>query len=133
MSGALARLLLLLIPTLLVGCSSSARSNGASTCIDGVSEEACEKLEAVVLLAALPEARGNAHAEEFNATLLGFHVFFDSRFSSNLNVRCESCHSVDYGFADNAPVSKAGLGQGVRNSPSIFNAARYTSFFWDGR
>jgi len=60
-------------------------------------------------------------------------VFFDSRFSSNQEVRCESCHSVDYAFADNKPTSTAGLGPGTRNAPTVLNAARYSTFLWDGR
>jgi cytochrome c peroxidase len=124
--------LLLVLPASLAGCGSSPSTSDAATCLEGVSAEDCKQLEAIVLPAALPEARGNAHAEDFNSTLLGFHVFFDSRFSKNLNVRCESCHSVDYGFADNKPVPIAGMGKGVRNAPTIFNAARHTTFLWDG-
>jgi len=116
-----------------LGCGGSGEGVPQNTCVDGVAEQDCSLLQAVILPDSLPAALGNAHAEEFNASLLGFHVFFDSRFSENLNVRCESCHSVDYGFSDNRPVPVAGIGHGVRNSPTIFNAARYTTFFWDGR
>lgn len=123
----------LILSALLAACSSTPAANAPATCIEGVSAEACTKLEALVLPAALPPARGNAHAEDFNAALLGFHIFFDSRFSKNLNVRCESCHSVDFGFADNKAVPTAGLEPGVRNAPTIFNAARYANFLWDGR
>jgi cytochrome c peroxidase len=117
------------------GCSSGsdAGPTASRTCLEGVSTEDCSKLQELILPAALPQARGNAHAEEFNSALLGFHVFFDSRFSKNLNVRCESCHSVDHAFGDNLPVSTAGLSPGVRNAPTVFNAARYDTFFWDGR
>jgi cytochrome c peroxidase len=125
--------LVLIFSAALAACSSRPSNSKSGTCIEGVSAEACTKLEALVLPAALPAARGNAHAEDFNSALLGFHIFFDSRFSTNLNVRCESCHSVDFGFADNKPVPTAGLGPGVRNAPTIFNAARYESFLWDGR
>jgi cytochrome c peroxidase len=123
--------LVAVVVALTAACSSS--STGSSTCLDGVSHDDCVKLAALALPQALPPARGNAHADEFNVVLLGFHVFFDSRFSKNLNVRCESCHSVDYGFADNQPVPIAGLGHGARNAPTIFNAARYQTVFWDGR
>jgi len=85
------------------------------------------------LLGELPAARGNAHTEDINAQVLGFHVFFDARFSETQAVRCESCHSVERSFADGQPISTAGLGPGVRNAPSLFNAARYATFFWDGR
>jgi cytochrome c peroxidase len=114
-------------------CSPAHGAAPQATCLEGVSSEDCEKLRAIVLPDSLPPARGNEHADEFSAALLGFHIFFDSRFSKNLNVRCESCHSVDYGFADNQAVPVAGLGPGVRNAPTVFNAARYATFLWDGR
>lgn len=117
------------------GCSSAsdAGSGAPATCLEGVSAESCAKLQELILPATLPPARGNEHAEEFNSALLGFHVFFDSRFSKTTNVRCESCHSVDHAFGDDMPVSMAGLSPGVRNAPTVFNAARYETFFWDGR
>ena len=114
-------------------CSPAPGDAPEVTCLEGVSRQDCEKLRATALPDALPPARGNAHADDFNAALLGFHIFFDSRFSQDLNVRCESCHSVDHGFADNQPVPIAGLGAGVRNAPTVFNAARYATFLWDGR
>ena len=36
---------------------------------------------------------GNAHADDPGAAELGFRIFFDSRFSSNQEVRCASCHA----------------------------------------
>jgi cytochrome c peroxidase len=115
-----------------VACGSGGPSTPA-TCGAGLTTADCDKLRTIILPAALPAARGNDHADDYNASLFGFHVFFDSRFSQNLNVRCESCHSVDFGFADDQQVPVAGLGMGVRNAPTIFNAARYDTFFWDGR
>ncbi|MEO6602745.1 MAG: cytochrome c peroxidase [Polyangiaceae bacterium] len=126
----------LCLTALFAGACSAASDAGPAapaTCLEGVSAEDCSKLQELVLPATLPPARGNEHAEDFNSALLGFHVFFDSRFSKNTNVRCESCHSVDHAFGDNLPVSTAGLSVGVRNAPTIFNAARYDTFFWDGR
>jgi cytochrome c peroxidase len=103
------------------------------TCYEGVSAANCAKVADLMLPLALPEPKGNAQADEFDAALMGFHVFFDARFSSNLAVRCESCHSVDHGFADAEPVPVKGVGSGVRNAPTIFNAAHHTTFLWDGR
>jgi cytochrome c peroxidase len=116
------------------GCSAgNSTEPGAATCAPGLAGADCERLRGIVMPASLPQARGNEHADDFNASLLGFHVFFDSRFSQNQNVRCETCHSVDYGFADDVPTPVGGLGTGVRNAPTLFNAARYTTFLWDGR
>jgi cytochrome c peroxidase len=108
-------------------------SGAVRHCTEDLDGEACGDLSALLLPAALPPARGNAHAESFDAALLGFRVFFDARFSKNGDVRCESCHSVDSGFADREAVPVKGLGPGVRNAPTIFNAARHATTFWDGR
>ncbi|HTA91625.1 MAG TPA: cytochrome c peroxidase [Polyangiaceae bacterium] len=126
-------LVALLVLASIAGCSSSKSGSAANACPEDLTSDQCDQLKAIMLPAALPAARGNDHAGDFNSSLLGFHVFFDSRFSQNENVRCESCHSVDFGFDDDQPVPVAGLGPGVRNAPTIFNAARYETFFWDGR
>jgi cytochrome c peroxidase len=120
-------------------CLASACSAGndpslvQATCHENLSERECAALAEIKLPDTLPAARGNPHAEDLNATVFGFHVFFDARFSRNQAVRCESCHSVDFGFADNEPIPTKGISPGERNSPTIFNAARYTTFLWDGR
>ena len=93
----------------------------------------CMGLSALIQPLALPPALGNASADDDDAAVLGFQIFFDIRFSRGRKVRCESCHSVDYAFADNAQVPTLGLGPGVRNSPTVLNAARHTIFMWDGR
>jgi cytochrome c peroxidase len=117
--------------------SACSAGNGPSlveaTCHENLSASECAALAEIKLPETLPAARGNAHAEDLNATVFGFHVFFDARFSRNQAVRCESCHSVDFGFADNEAVPTKGIAPGERNSPTIFNAARYTTFLWDGR
>ncbi len=107
--------------------------DGGARCTADLDPEACGDLSTLLLPAALPPTRGNAHADSFDAALLGFRVFFDARFSKNGNVRCESCHSVDSGFADGEAVPVKGLGAGVRNAPTTFNAARYATTLWDGR
>src|SRR3954451_10610263 len=94
---------LLSVLALCAGCGASGGSAGGAggACAEGLSDADCEQLKSIVLPATLPAARGNAYAGDFNASVFGFHVFFDARFSKNQNVRCESCHSVDFGFADN--------------------------------
>jgi len=122
---------------LLGACGTSAGTGAptgnADVCSGSSPETPCAALSELQLPASLPAARGNSHAEDSNAAVFGFHVFFDSRFSANQSVRCETCHSVDYAFSDNQPTPAGGLGTGARNAPTILNAARYTTFLWDGR
>jgi cytochrome c peroxidase len=119
------------------GCDGDAcapsQAKGEQGCPSGLDEQACAQVRALLLPSALPAAKGNAVADNHDAAVLGFHVFFDIRFSQDQRVRCETCHSVDYGFADNHAVPVGGIGEGVRNAPTAFNAPRYSSFLWDGR
>lgn len=116
------------------GATGAAGTPVAMTCGEaGLTEAQCAALSGVKQSDALKPARGNEHAESFDAALFGFHVFFDARFSKNLKVRCESCHSVDSAFTTNEPTATEGVGPGQRNSPTIFNAARYDTYMWDGK
>lgn len=115
---------------LVVGCSHAAAP--APSCTDALAADDCGDLSALILPLELPPSRGNAHAESFDAAVFGFHVFFDARFSKDGTVRCESCHSVDHGFSDAEPVPVKGLGPGSRNAPTLLNAARHLTTFWDG-
>lgn len=65
---------------------------------------------------------------------IGRSLFFDPILSKDGSVSCASCHQPDFGFAD--PRTKSvGVGgaRTDRNSPSLFNRALGTAFFWDGR
>ena len=116
------------------GGASAAGRGHVQTCAEaGLSAGQCAELAAIRQPATLPAAHGNEKADDFDAAIFGFHVFFDARFSQNLAVRCESCHSVDSAFTTNEPTPSKGLAAGERNSPTIFNAARYDTFLWDGR
>lgn len=67
--------------------------------------------------------------------VLGRHLFFDTRLSSDGTIACASCHQPEHAFSD-APnqVSDGVLGaRGQRNSPMIVNAAYRKVMFWDGR
>lgn len=65
---------------------------------------------------------------------LGWQLFYDGRLSSDGSVSCSSCHLPEAGFADPRPVSTGvGGALGLRNAPSIINAAYNGSQFWDGR
>lgn len=93
----------------------------------------CATLHALALPAELPPARGNARGDDPGAAQLGFAMFYDSRFSSNQSIRCASCHPPERDFQDGVPTATKGLAPLTRNTPTLLNAARSTSQFWDGR
>jgi cytochrome c peroxidase len=65
---------------------------------------------------------------------LGKQLYFDARLSSDDRVACATCHDPAHAFAEPRPVS-LGVGQaaGVRNAPTVLNAAFLQEQFWDGR
>jgi cytochrome c peroxidase len=65
---------------------------------------------------------------------LGKRLYFDKSLSIDNSVSCATCHDPNHGFAYAGDVS-TGVGgkKGTRNSPTIINAAYYTTQFWDGR
>ena len=65
---------------------------------------------------------------------LGKKLFHDTRFSVDGKVSCASCHEPERAFTDGRVVAKGVINQsGARNTPTILNAAYYSSQFWDGR
>ena len=65
---------------------------------------------------------------------LGRQLFNDRRFSGDGSISCATCHSPEKTFTDGLPVARGIGGQtGTRNSPTVVNAAFYTSLFLDGR
>jgi cytochrome c peroxidase len=74
----------------------------------------------------------NQYEQNESAALLGQHIFFDERFSSNEEVSCTTCHEPDKYFTDGKQIA-VGTGQTTRNSPTVLNAAHQRWFFWDGR
>ncbi|MBC8310645.1 MAG: hypothetical protein ISR75_02310 [Phycisphaerales bacterium] len=79
----------------------------------------------------LPD-KTNKYEQNESAALLGQHIFFDERFSSNKEVSCATCHEPDKYFTDGVQIA-VGTGQTTRNSPTVLNAAHQRWFFWDGR
>jgi cytochrome c peroxidase len=69
-----------------------------------------------------------------NTIALGRRLFYDPKLSKDNSLACASCHKPEYDFADNAKLSM-GVGGviGVRNAPTILNAAYQPFQFWDGR
>jgi cytochrome c peroxidase len=67
-------------------------------------------------------------------SVLGMRLFFDDRLSGDRKISCATCHIPARGFADNHRCAIGIDGQrGTRNTPTLWNVAFMTSFFWDGR
>jgi cytochrome c peroxidase len=113
------------------GGNSDAEPDSSSECdLGALSAEDCELAYAMQLPDELPEARGNRYGDEPAAAEFGFSLFFDVDLGRG--VGCPTCHLPELAFTDRRAVS---LGQelGTRNAPTIFNAARLSVIFWDGR
>jgi cytochrome c peroxidase len=65
---------------------------------------------------------------------LGRKLFYDKKLSKDNTVACASCHNPQKYFTDALPVSRGVGGMtGIRNAPTIMNAAYLPFQFWDGR
>jgi cytochrome c peroxidase len=65
---------------------------------------------------------------------LGQKLYFDPRLSKDDSVSCATCHDPLHAFAEPRPVSiGVGGASGVRNAPTVLNAAFLSEQFWDGR
>ena len=65
---------------------------------------------------------------------LGRMLFYDKRLSRDDSIACASCHKPELDFSDRVPVALGVAGKsGVRNAPTIENAAYLPLQFWDGR
>lgn len=66
--------------------------------------------------------------------VLGRTLYYDPRLSVNQDISCNTCHPLDRHGVDGEPTSAGHKGQrGVRNSPTVYNAAFHVAEFWDGR
>lgn len=65
---------------------------------------------------------------------LGRKLYFDERLSKNHDISCNTCHQLDKYGVDGEVTSPGHKKQlGVRNSPTVYNAAAHFVQFWDGR
>ena len=65
---------------------------------------------------------------------LGRSLFYDKRLSVNDSMSCASCHNPALNFTDRQPHSLGVGGKtGIRNAPTLLNAAYNRLQFWDGR
>jgi cytochrome c peroxidase len=103
---------------------------GGCEAILGLSASDCQRVQALQLPAALPPALGNKYGDDEAAARLGFQLFFDSNIGTG--VSCATCHSPDLAFTDRLSVS-TGKSVGTRNAFTVYNAARLSVIFWDGR
>ncbi len=80
----------------------------------------------------LPVPKDNPQSDQKIA--LGKKLFNDKRLSDDGSISCASCHSPELAFTDGLAKGR-GIRQleGERNSPTVVNAAFYTSLFLDGR
>ena len=83
-------------------------------------------------LAPLAPDASNRYADNATAAALGEQIFFDSRFSSNGQVACATCHLPQLGFQDGKRLSE-GVGITNRRAMPIAGMAYSPWFFWDGR
>ena len=65
---------------------------------------------------------------------LGRRLFYDKRLSKDNTLACASCHNPRFDFTDDLRLSKGVDGKiGLRNAPTVENAAYLPFQFWDGR
>jgi cytochrome c peroxidase len=83
-------------------------------------------------LPVLPPDPSNIYADDPKAAAFGHKLFFDTRFSSNGEVSCASCHQPELMFTDGLPIS-IGVGTTTRKSMTIIGTAYSPWQFWDGR
>jgi cytochrome c peroxidase len=65
---------------------------------------------------------------------LGRKLFYDPILSKDNTLSCASCHNPNIGFTDGRRITMGFGGQlGIRNAPTLLNAAYSPVQFWDGR
>ena len=78
------------------------------------------------------EAVGAQQASQLLAAqALGQRLFFTTRLSANGKVACATCHQPGKSFGDGRARAR-GLGEGPRNSPSVWNTGQQRWQGWDG-
>jgi len=80
----------------------------------------------------LPADPSNKYADNPQAAAFGQKLFFDTRFSSNGEVACGTCHLPDQLFQDGTPLAN-GVGTTDRRTMTIIGTAYSPWLFWDGR
>jgi cytochrome c peroxidase len=113
----------LLLPIALTGCKRQVSNKPVGKTV---------QIEVPLGLPALPIPANNPPTPETIA--LGRRLFYDTHVSVDNTLSCASCHDPKSYFTDGKNVSTGVRGAlGVRNAPTILNAAYLPFQFWDGR
>jgi cytochrome c peroxidase len=65
---------------------------------------------------------------------LGGALFFETLFSRDSSISCQSCHLLTQAFADHLPLGEGIRGRTVtRNTPSLINIGQHPYFMADGK
>jgi len=80
----------------------------------------------------VPASPSNRYADDAAAMALGKRLFFDARLSGNGEFSCATCHQPDMRYTDGLARSQ-GVGEAMRNSPTLVGTAYNRWFYWDGR
>lgn len=65
---------------------------------------------------------------------LGGRLFAEAGLSVNRTLSCAGCHSSVFGFEDGQKLGTGAMGDTLaRHTPTLWNLAWGTTFFWDGR
>jgi len=89
-------------------------------------------IESPLGLPPVPVPASNPETEETIA--LGRRLFYEKKLSADTSLSCASCHNPLIFFSDGRKHSIGVGGKiGVRNAPSVINAAFTPRQFWDGR
>jgi cytochrome c peroxidase len=113
----------LLASVLCVGCRKSGSDRPIGAVVD---------IRAPLGLPPVPIPADNPPTAQTIA--LGRKLFYDMRLSKDNTVSCASCHNPNLAFTDGRPVARGVGGMlGIRNAPTLLNAAYSPLQFWDGR
>ena len=80
----------------------------------------------------LPPDPSNKYADDPAAASFGQALFFDTRFSSNGQIACATCHRPELLFQDGTALAH-GIGTTNRRTMTIVGTAFSPWLFWDGR
>lgn len=83
-------------------------------------------------MAPVPQSAENPSTPDKVA--LGKQLFFDTRLSRDGSASCESCHFRNLGWTDAKKFStRVGGTVNPRHTPTLYNVAYSTAWYWDGR
>jgi cytochrome c peroxidase len=120
----------LLLPGSLVFCFSCSQPQAEQAPARPIGEVV--EIQAPLGLPPVPIPADNPPTAETIA--LGRRLYYDPVLSKDGTISCANCHQPDFGFADPRQFSIGVNGStGNRQAPSVWNAAYYTTQFWDGR